>query len=93
MSNGIRVVSVQRGYDPRDFVLVAFGGNGALHAGMQARELGIRKVIIPRTATAFSARGLLDSDIVISNADASRLLSMSENLSFLKKCRVVIVFD
>jgi N-methylhydantoinase A len=66
MSNGIRVVSVQRGYDPRDFVLVAFGGNGALHAGMQARELGIRKVIIPRTATAFSARGLLDSDIVIS---------------------------
>ncbi len=66
MSNGIRVVSVQRGYDPRDFVLVAFGGNGALHAGMQARELGIRKVIVPRIATAFSARGLLNSDIVIS---------------------------
>jgi len=66
MANGIRVVSVQRGYDPRDFVLVAFGGNGALHAGMQARELGIRKVIVPRIATAFSARGLLNSDIVIS---------------------------
>jgi N-methylhydantoinase A len=65
MANGIRVVSVQRGYDPRDFVLVAFGGNGALHAGMQARELGIRKVIVPRIATAFSARGLLSSNIVI----------------------------
>ncbi|MBI5115978.1 hydantoinase/oxoprolinase family protein [Candidatus Poribacteria bacterium] len=65
MANGIRVVSVQRGYDPRDFVLVAFGGNGALHAGMQARELGIRKVIVPGIATAFSARGLLSSNIVI----------------------------
>jgi N-methylhydantoinase A len=65
MSNGIRVVSVQRGYDPRDFVLVAFGGNGAVHAGVQARELGIRKVIVPRMATAFSARGMLHSNIVI----------------------------
>ena len=65
MSNGIRVVSVQRGYDPRDFVLVAFGGNGAIHAGVQARELGIRKVIVPRLATAFSARGMLHSNIVI----------------------------
>ncbi len=65
MSNGIRVVSVQRGYDPRDFVLVAFGGNGAIHAGVQARELGMRKVIVPRIATAFSARGLLNSNIVI----------------------------
>jgi N-methylhydantoinase A len=65
MSNGVRVVSVQRGYDPRDFVLVAFGGNGAVHAGVQARELGMRKVIVPRTATAFSARGLLSSDIVM----------------------------
>jgi N-methylhydantoinase A len=65
MSNGVRVVSVQRGYDPRDFVLVAFGGNGAIHAGVQARELGIRKVIVPRLATAFSARGMLHSNIVI----------------------------
>ncbi len=65
MSNGIRVVSVQRGYDPRDFVLVAFGGNGAIHAGEQARHLGIRRVIVPRLATAFSARGMLHSNIVI----------------------------
>jgi len=65
MSNGIRVVSVQRGHDPRDFVLVAFGGNGAIHAGVQAREIGIRKVIVPRLATAFSARGMLHSNIVI----------------------------
>jgi N-methylhydantoinase A len=66
MCNAIRVVSVHRGYDPRDFVLVAFGGNGALHAGIQAQEMGIRKVIVPRIATAFSARGLLNSNLVIS---------------------------
>jgi N-methylhydantoinase A len=65
MANGIRFVSIQRGHDPRDFVLVAFGGNGAVHAGLQARELGIRKMIVPRIATAFSARGMLSSNIVI----------------------------
>ncbi len=65
MANGIRVVSVQRGYDPREFVLVAFGGNGAVHAGVQAREIGIRKVIVPRLATAFSALGMLSSNIAI----------------------------
>ncbi len=65
MATGIRAVSIKRGYDPRDFALVAFGGNGSVHAGLQAQELGIRKVIVPRTATAFSARGLLNSDIVI----------------------------
>jgi len=65
MANGIRVVSVQKGYDPRDFVLTAFGGNGAVHAGIQARDLGIKKVIVPKIATAFSARGMLSSNIVI----------------------------
>ncbi|MGD0948207.1 MAG: hydantoinase/oxoprolinase family protein [Candidatus Binatia bacterium] len=68
MANGIRFVSVQRGHDPRDFTLVAFGGNGAVHAGLQARELGIRKVIVPRIATAFSARGMLSSNIVLSKS-------------------------
>jgi N-methylhydantoinase A len=65
MATGIRKVSIQRGNDPRDFVLVAFGGNGAIHAGVQARELKIKKVIVPRIATAFSARGMLSSNIVI----------------------------
>jgi N-methylhydantoinase A len=65
MTNGIREVSVKKGYDPRDFTLVAFGGNGAVHAGMQARDLGIKKVIVPRIATAFSAWGMIGSNIVI----------------------------
>jgi len=65
MTNGIREVSVKKGYDPRDFNLVAFGGNGAVHAGVQARELGMQQVIVPRTASAFSAWGMLGSNIVI----------------------------
>ena len=65
MINGIRVVSVQKGMDPRDFTLVAFGGNGAVHAGRQASELGIKKVIVPRLATALSAWGMLRSHIVV----------------------------
>ena len=62
MTNGIRVVSVQQGHDPRDFALVAFGGNGAVHAGRQAEELDIAAVLVPRMAGAFSAWGGLRAD-------------------------------
>lgn len=62
MANAIRRVSATRGVDPRDMPLVAFGGNGAVHAGMQAAELGIRSVIIPKSAPTFSALGLLLTD-------------------------------
>src|SRR5258708_31108339 len=50
MERAIRVVSVERGRDPRDFPLVAFGGCGGLHACEIAEELGIRTVIVPRFA-------------------------------------------
>jgi N-methylhydantoinase A len=62
MTNGIRVVSVQQGHDPRDFSLVAFGGNGAVHAGRQAEELEIDTVLVPRMAGALSAWGALTAD-------------------------------
>jgi N-methylhydantoinase A len=62
MTNGIRVVSVQQGHDPRDFVLVAYGGNGAVHAVRQAEELDIDTVLVPRMAGAFSAYGGLFAD-------------------------------
>jgi N-methylhydantoinase A len=62
MTAGIRVVSVQQGHDPRDFSLVAFGGNGAVHAGRQAEELGIASVLVPRMAGALSAWGALHAD-------------------------------
>jgi len=64
MARALRVVSVERGYDPRDFALVAFGGAGPLHATTLAAELDIPKVIVPRTAGVLSALGLLISDII-----------------------------
>ena len=59
MSLAVRSVSVGRGYDPRDFAMVAFGGAGPLHAGQIARELGIPTLIIPRVPGHFSALGML----------------------------------
>jgi N-methylhydantoinase A len=57
------LVSVQRGYDPRDFVLVAFGGAGPLHANALARELGIPTVLVPPSPGIASALGMLATDI------------------------------
>ena len=65
MANAIRRVSATRGVDPRELPLVAFGGNGAVHAGMQAAELDIRQVLIPKTAPTFSALGLLLTDPIV----------------------------
>ncbi|WP_049911331.1 hydantoinase/oxoprolinase family protein [Halorubrum coriense] len=64
MERALRVVSVERGYDPREFGLVAFGGAGPLHATTLAAELDIPRVLIPRTAGVLSALGLLISDIL-----------------------------
>ncbi|HZQ63892.1 MAG TPA: hydantoinase/oxoprolinase family protein [Gaiellaceae bacterium] len=63
MVNALKLVSLNRGYDPRDFTLVAFGGGGGLHAVALAAELGIAKVVIPRGADVFSAWGMLMSDL------------------------------
>ena len=63
MIGAMRLVSVQRGYDPRDFVLVAFGGAGPLHANALARELGIPTVLVPPSPGIASALGMLATDI------------------------------
>ncbi len=63
MINALKLISLNRGYDPRDFTLVAFGGGGGMHAVALAGELGIRKVVIPRAADVFSAWGMLMSDL------------------------------
>lgn len=67
MTNGIRVVSVQKGHDPRDFALVAFGGNGPVHAGRLAEELEIDTILVPRMAGALSAWGGLHADARVDN--------------------------
>ena len=64
MEKAIRVVSIERGYDPRDFALVAFGGAGGLHACELAEALGIPRVIVPVLPGALSAFGILVSDVV-----------------------------
>ena len=63
MVNTIKLISVNRGHDPRDFTLIAFGGGGGMHACALARELGIKKVVIPRLSGVFSAWGMLLSDL------------------------------
>jgi N-methylhydantoinase A len=63
MAEVLKVVSVQRGHDPRQFVLAAFGGAGPLHAAALASELGIAEVICPPIPGAFSALGLVGSDL------------------------------
>lgn len=63
MERAIRLVSVERGYDPREFVVVAFGGAGALHAVNVAKNLDIGKVLIPSNPGILCAVGLLVSDI------------------------------
>jgi N-methylhydantoinase A len=63
MEEAIKAVSSQRGYDIRDFTLVAFGGGGPMHAGRIALDLGIPSVLIPLTPGVHSALGLLMSDV------------------------------
>jgi N-methylhydantoinase A len=71
MEQAIRLISVERGYDPRDFTLFCFGGAGGLHAASLARSLGIRRLVVPRFPGALSALGLLLADV---RKDYSRTL-------------------
>jgi N-methylhydantoinase A len=72
------VISVRRGHDPREFILVVFGGAGAVHAGALASDLGIQKVLIPKSASTFSAIGCLLSDLKI--AKSRTFLASSERI-------------
>ena len=63
MARAIRAVSVERGLDPRDFTIIAMGGNGGIHAIDVARQLGIKRVVIPVLSGVFSAVGMLASDL------------------------------
>jgi N-methylhydantoinase A len=63
MVNAIKLISVNRGNDPRDFTLIAFGGGGGMHACALARELGIKKAVIPSLSGVFSAWGMLLTDL------------------------------
>ncbi len=63
MTNALRLVSTNKGYDPRDFALLAFGGGGAMHAVALAEELRVPRVIVPVNSAVFSAWGMLLTDL------------------------------
>jgi N-methylhydantoinase A len=63
MAEGVRLVSVRRGVDPRRFALLAFGGASGLHATDIARQLGLERVVVPRVAAVLSAWGMLATDL------------------------------
>jgi N-methylhydantoinase A len=63
MARAIRAVTVERGRDPRDLTLMAFGGNGGIHCVDVARQLGVRTIVIPPLAGVFSAVGMLAADV------------------------------
>ena len=65
MANATRKVLAGHGADPRELSLIAYGGNGAVHAGAIAQQLGIGRVLIPKAAPAFSALGVLVADYVV----------------------------
>jgi len=90
MANAIRRVSSESGFDPRDFQMVVYGGNGPVHAPVQAEELGIGRLLVPKTSPAFSALGLLIADYLVdlqrsyiapsSQASAERINELLERL-------------
>ena len=90
MANATRRVLASYGADPREMALIAYGGNGPVHAAAIATELGVRRILVPKTAPAFSALGLLVADYVvdllrshvvpISQVDVARMRSLMAEL-------------
>jgi N-methylhydantoinase A len=72
MRRAIRLISVQRGFDLRDFTLIAYGGAGPLHAGRLAQELGMPRVVVPAHAGVFSALGCVVTDVAYDHVQTFR---------------------
>ncbi len=91
MANAVRKVLASHGADPRRLAMVAYGGNGPVHALAQARELGIARILVPRASPVFSALGLLVADYVVdllrayvvplSEADTARMRRLIDEMA------------
>ncbi|MDT5061875.1 MAG: N-methylhydantoinase [Acidobacteriota bacterium] len=88
MERALRVISVERGHDPREFVLLPFGGAGGLHAVELARALRIPRVIAPTSAGALSATGALASDVVKDWSRTVMLEAVKDNYAKLERAFV-----
>lgn len=80
MVRAIRAISVERGHDPREFVLMPFGGAGPLHASGCARALGMREIVVPHSPGILCAQGLLVADLAESWVRSQRLAASERNL-------------
>ena len=85
MRRAVRAVSVERGHDPRQFTLVAFGGAGGLHAAALAAELEMPEVAVPIAPGLFSSLGLLFSDIAVTRITSRRVALDAQSLESLDK--------
>jgi N-methylhydantoinase A len=88
MTNAIRYVSIARGRDPRDFALMAFGGAGPVHMGVQAKDLGINTILVPKNAGVFCALGC-----IISNFKISKVKSFITRANTISLEELNAVFD
>lgn len=84
MTNALRLVSTNKGYDPREFSLIAFGGGGAMHAVELAEELNVPKVIVPVNSSVFSAWGMLLTDLRRDYLLTNTNTLITENVSVFK---------
>ena len=84
MARAIRLVSVQRGHDPRAYCLMPFGGGGPVHAGRLARELGMRRILVPRNPGILCALGLLLTDLRRDFSVTRRMPLEASNIDALK---------
>lgn len=85
MIRAIRVISVERGYDPREFTLMAFGGAGPLHACEVAQEMGIHTVLIPHSPGTLCSLGLLMADTKFDISRSNIMIAEKENISSIQK--------
>ncbi len=92
MERALRVISVERGHDPRRFTLLSFGGAGGLHAADLARGLGIPRVLVPPLASTLSAFGMLAADVIkdytrtVMLPDSTPIPELSTQLEVLAEC-------
>jgi N-methylhydantoinase A len=83
MSRAIRLISIQKGHDPREFTLVSFGGAGGLHCSALAKELNIPRVLIPPSPGTFCSLGLLVTDVRTDYVSSSLLEATPEGMIFV----------
>ena len=91
MERALRLISVQRGYDPRDFTLIGFGGAGGLHVCELARALHIRQAVVPRGASTMSALGMIGADVIKDYVRTVMLPSDTSYSELLRMMKVMVI--